>query len=73
MQTREKPKFGPTRGEYVFRLCAGAVILALGTFAVASKGLPVGLTSTESILFGMLFGLFLVGHSGWKLAIGHHR
>ena len=68
-----KPKFGPTRGEYLFRLVSGGVILALMVFMVAAKGAPSGLMVSESILFGGLFGLFLVVHSGWKLATGNHR
>ena len=66
-------KFGPTRGEYIFRAISGGVILALIAYAVVSKGMPMGLTSSESILFGTLFGAFLVVHSGWKLIRRDYR
>ncbi|MEL6610240.1 MAG: hypothetical protein AAFO93_15130 [Pseudomonadota bacterium] len=73
MDEDKKPKFGPTRGEYIFRMVSGAVILALIAYATFAKGMPTGITSTESILFGLLFALFLVGHSGWRLWTGKHR
>ncbi|MEM1302102.1 MAG: hypothetical protein AAGH17_05935 [Pseudomonadota bacterium] len=71
----EKPKrkFGPTKGEYQFRLVSGLVIVGLIGFAMVSKGMPKGLVTSESILFGGLFALFLIGHSGWKLLKGDYR
>ena len=73
--TTDKPKrkFGPTKGEYKFRLVSGLVITGLIGFALISKGAPKGLVTSESILFGGLFGLFLIGHSGWKIAKGDYR
>ncbi|MEO0487311.1 MAG: hypothetical protein AAF092_15505 [Pseudomonadota bacterium] len=73
MSETSKRKFGPTKGEYLFRLCAGAGILALAAFALLAKGMPDGIMSSESILFGTIFAAFLVVHSAWKLAKGDYR
>lgn len=73
MTEKTKRKFGPTRGEYQFRLAAGLVILALLAYALFANGMPEGLIVSESILFGSLFGLFLVGHSGLKLIRRDYR
>ncbi|MEM8592350.1 MAG: hypothetical protein AAGF13_07465 [Pseudomonadota bacterium] len=66
-------KFGPTKGEYQFRVAMGAVIVALVSYAFFAKGMPHGIASSESILFGSLFGLFLLVHSSWKLVKGDYR
>ncbi|MEM6479162.1 MAG: hypothetical protein AAF841_12535 [Pseudomonadota bacterium] len=68
-----KRKFGPTRGEYMFRAVSGAVILALVVFAIATMGFPSGIMTSESILFGTLFGAFLLVHSSWKIMKGDYR
>ncbi|MEL6690460.1 MAG: hypothetical protein AAFP28_09075, partial [Pseudomonadota bacterium] len=57
-----KRKFGPTRGEYIFRASAGAGILMLVAYALFAKGMPEGLMTSESILFGTAFAAFLVVH-----------
>lgn len=71
----EKPqrKFGPTKGEYQFRAVSGAAILALAAYALFSNGVPEGIMTSESILFGTIFGAFLFFHSGWKLFKGDYR
>ena len=69
----EKRKFGPTRGEYVFRAVPGAVILVLVSYALLANGMPKGLMTSESILFGTIFGAFLFGHSSWKLIKRDYR
>lgn len=59
-------KFGPTRGEHVFRLVFSLAILALLVIAIKLHGLR-GAASIELGLFG---GSFLVGSavwSAWKL------
>ena len=68
-----KRKFGPTRGEYIFRAGAGAGILLLVAYALFAKGMPTGLMTSESILFGTAFALFLVVHSGWKIIRKDYR
>lgn len=60
-------KFGPTRGEYLFRLASGLVILALIGVLLVQNGMPGSLLPSESILFGGLFALFLVGQAVWKI------
>lgn len=69
----EKRKFGPTRGEYVFRAVSGAVILVLVSYALLANGMPKGLMTSESILFGTIFGAFLLSHSSWKLIRRDYR
>ncbi|MEM1236580.1 MAG: hypothetical protein AAGI10_06390 [Pseudomonadota bacterium] len=73
MSETPKRKFGPTRGEYIFRAVSGAVILALVSYALVAKGMPQGLTTSESILFGTIFGAFLLAHSSWKLIKRDYR
>ena len=73
MSDTSKRKFGPTRGEYIFRAVSGAVILALVSYALLAKGMPQGLMTSESILFGTIFGAFLLGHSSWKLVKRDYR
>ena len=73
MSDTPKRKFGPTRGEYQFRIVAGCVIIGLLVAMIFAKGMPEGIVVSESILFGGLFGLFLIGHSAWKLWTGDHR
>ncbi|MGR3491289.1 MAG: hypothetical protein ACU0DW_04465 [Shimia sp.] len=68
-----KRRFGPTAGEYKFRLIAGLVILALIGALIGVHGLPGGLVTSESVIFGGAFALFLVIHSGLKLYRGDHR
>ncbi|MEL6550865.1 MAG: hypothetical protein AAFQ54_11535 [Pseudomonadota bacterium] len=69
----KKRKFGPTRGEYIFRAVSGAFILALVSYALLANGMPEGIITSESILFGTIFGAFLVAHSGWKLLKRDYR
>lgn len=73
MSDRPKRKFGPTKGEYRFRAVSGAVILLLVGYALFAQGLPSGLVASESILFGTLFGAFLLLHSCWKLIKHDYR
>ena len=56
-------KFGPTRGELVFRLVCGLAGLALLAVAVAIHGIPQGPAFAEVGLFG---GLFLGGTVVWS-------
>ncbi|MEM1374897.1 MAG: hypothetical protein AAGF78_11010 [Pseudomonadota bacterium] len=67
MSEDKKRKFGPTRGEYLFRAVSGAVILVLVGYALLARGMPAGIMTSESILFGTAFGAFLLIHSSWKL------
>lgn len=73
MSEEKKRKFGPTRGEYLFRAVSGAVILLLVAYALLIKGMPAGIMTSESILFGTAFGVFLFVHSGWKLLKKDYR
>lgn len=73
MSDTPKGKFGPTKGEYKFRAVSGAVILVLVSYALFAQGLPSGLVASESILFGTLFGAFLLLHSSWKLIRRDYR
>ena len=68
-----KSKFGPTRGEYLFRLLAGLFILGLIGVAIVMHGVPKDLVPSESILFGGVFALSLVVHSANKLRKGDYR
>ena len=45
----------------------------LVAYALFAKGMPSGLMTSESILFGTAFALFLVVHSGWKLIRKDYR
>lgn len=66
-------KFGPSRGELIFRLVFSAVGFAVLVVALVTQGLD-GLAWLEVGLFGGLFGgLFLGGStfwSAWKLMQG---
>ncbi|MEM1233167.1 MAG: hypothetical protein AAGH70_03490 [Pseudomonadota bacterium] len=73
MTKEKKRKFGPTRGEYLFRAVSGGVILLLVGYALLAKGMPAGIMTSESILFGTAFGVFLLVHSSWKLARKDYR
>lgn len=73
MTENTKRKFGPTRGEYLFRAVSGLIILALVGYALLANGMPDGIITSESILFGTIFAVFLVGHSGWKLITRDYR
>jgi len=66
-------KFGPSRIDYLFRLGAGIVILALLIANLVTHGVPKSLIPSESILFGGIFGLFLVVHSAVKLLRRDYR
>ncbi|MEL6914474.1 MAG: hypothetical protein AAFP13_08220 [Pseudomonadota bacterium] len=68
-----KRKFGPTRGEYLFRAGMGAVILGLVAYALLARGVPEGIMTSESTIFGAAFGAFLFGHSLWKLITKDYR
>lgn len=73
MTEKSNRKFGPTRGEYLFRLAGGLVIMAFVTYALLANGIPEGILTSESTLFGAAFGVFLVAHSGWKLFTRDYR
>ena len=49
------------------------ILLCSNNFENINNPKPKPNNPPVKILFGMLFGLFLVGHSGWKLVTGHHR
>ncbi|MEO0356961.1 MAG: hypothetical protein AAF386_01465 [Pseudomonadota bacterium] len=66
-------KFGPTKGEYVFRICGGLLVFGLLIIAMVVKGVPGNLVAVETFLFGGGFAAFLVGHSGYRLATGRYR
>ena len=60
-------KYGPTRGELWFRLCAGLGGLALMIAAVSSRGMPSGPALVEVAGFGGIFFGGTVLWSAWKL------
>jgi hypothetical protein len=64
--------FGPTRGEHIFRLCAGigGIVLLIGVLVV--QGVPKGPALVELFGFGGLFFAGSAGWSGWKLWTGDH-
>ena len=61
-------KFGPTRGEHIFRLSAGIAGLALLGVTLAVMGVPQGPALVELFGFGGLFFAGSAAWSGWKLA-----
>lgn len=60
-------KFGPSRGELWFRLCAGLAGLALLTVAITARGMPSGPALVEVLGFGGLFFGGTVVWSAWQL------
>ncbi len=66
-------KYGPTKGEYIFRLCGGLLVFALLLVAYLTKGFPPGLAAVETFLFGGSFAAFLVLHSTYRIAKGLYR
>lgn len=60
-------RFGPSRGELIFRAIFSAFGLGLMALALALRGLPEGPGLIEVVgLAGVMFGGSLV-HAGWKL------
>lgn len=60
-------KYGPTRGEHVFRLVASLAGLCLLGFALWLKGAEAGPAMMEVVGVGGAFLLGSAGWSGWKL------
>ena len=60
-------KFGPSRGDIIFRLCMGLFICGLLIVAAIVKGVPTGLVGIELYLFCGAFGVGSVIWSLWKL------
>ncbi len=56
-------KYGPTRGELVFRLVFSLAALALLGLGIALVGVPSGPAFVEIMLFG---GVFLAGSAVWS-------
>ncbi len=65
-------KFGPSRGEHIFRLCAGLAGLALLAGILIFMGLPGGPAGFELFGIGGLFFGGTVAWSGWKLIKRDH-
>lgn len=60
-------KFGPSRGELIFRAALSAFGLALLAVALVVRGLPDGPAIVEVVgVAGVLFGGSLI-HAIWKL------
>lgn len=57
-------KYGPTRGELLFRFCVSLGLVALLGLAFALQGLPRGLAMVELLLF---IGAFAGGTALWAL------
>jgi hypothetical protein len=51
----EKPDFGPTRGELLFRLALSLAGLALVAGAIALRGWPTGPAGFEALVITTLF------------------
>lgn len=60
-------KFGPTRGEHVFRLCAGLAGIALLIGVLVVMGVPKGPALVELFGFGGVFFAGTAAWSAWKL------
>ena len=56
-------KYGPTRGEHLFRLCFSLLGLALMVVALAYRGLPEGPALVEVV---GIAGLFFGGSAIWS-------
>ncbi len=56
-------RFGPTRGEHVFRLCFSLFGLALLIVALVTRGVTIGPALVEVVLIG---GLFFGGSALWS-------
>lgn len=65
-------KFGPTRGEHIFRLSAGLAGLALLAGVLLYMGIPEGPALVELFGFGGLFFAGTAGWSAWKLITRDH-
>jgi hypothetical protein len=57
-------KYGPTRGELLFRFCVSLGLIALLGAAFVVQGLPRGLAMVELLLF---IGAFAGGTALWAL------
>ncbi len=57
-------KYGPTRGELLFRFCVSLGLIALLGGAFVVQGLPRGLAMVELLLF---IGAFAGGTALWAL------
>jgi hypothetical protein len=66
-------KYGPTKGEYIFRLCSGMLVILLLIVGFSIKGFPVHLVTIETFLFCGGFAAFLIIHSGYRLWTGGYR
>jgi xanthosine utilization system XapX-like protein len=60
-------KFGPSRGEWWFRLCAGISGLCFLAFAIWLRGIPTGPAFVEVVGLGGVFFGGTVIWSAWKL------
>lgn len=60
-------KYGPTRGELWFRLCAGLAGLGFLGIAITWRGVPSGPAMVEVLGFGGLFFGGTVVWSAWQL------
>jgi hypothetical protein len=60
-------KYGPTRGEHVFRLIASLGGLGLLAAAIAIQGMPEGPGLVEVVGFGGSFFGGSAAWSAWKL------
>ena len=66
------PKYGPTRGEHIFRMVAGLLGLAFLIGLLVVKGVPSGPALVELYGFGGLFFGGSAAWSGWKLYTRDH-
>lgn len=60
-------KYGPTRGELWFRLCAGLAGLGFLIAAITWQGIPSGPALVEVLGFGGVFFGGTVVWSAWQL------
>ena len=60
-------KFGPSRGELLFRMAVGIGGLAFLIYAVSVRGMPSGPALVEVIGIGGVFFGGTIGLSAWRL------
>ena len=60
-------KYGPTRGEHVFRLIASLAILGVLVGLTVIRGLPASPGAVEAYAIAGGFALLSATWSGWKL------